>query len=58
MAEVSVKSFTLFTWLRVFENCSQVCYLTGSLKRGNDPEFIFSPEVFLAVCALLTHMSL
>ena len=31
MAEFSVKSFALFMWWRVFEACSQICYLTGCI---------------------------
>ena len=49
MAEFTFKSFTLFMWWRVFESCSQICYLTGWRPSGT---FDCCSEVILVTSAM------
>ena len=57
MAEFSVKSFALFTWWRVFEACSQICYYTDPRLFGQQSQItIFCPVLMLTRQQVLVPM--
>ena len=58
-AEFSVKGFSLFMWRRVFEACSQICYLTGYWTSVWYQQLKGLESIWVSLCAkMITEPSL